>query len=868
MGRQVVEIIGDTSGLVSAYDEAAKLSKGFDGKIKSIGSSLSKTGKDLTLKFTAPLALAAGFAFSTAIAFDDSMRKVQAVTGATGDQFDAMTQKAQDLGSTTAFSAWQAATAMQYLGMAGLDTNEILQATPQMLSLASAGALDLGVAADISTNVLSGFNLQVDDLGHVSDILAQAAATANTSVGQLGTAMAYVGPVASAADKSIEETTAAIQIMSNAGIQGSMAGTSLRGSLTALLSPTKQATDILGTYGLTAADVDPQVHSLAEIIDTLGAANLSTADTMTIFGDRAGPGMIALLTAGGDTLRDYTGQLQDCDGAAQKMADTMEGGYGGKLRQFRSTVEGLNISFGGLIAEALLPAMEATRSLASWLTDLDDGTKNAIITTGLFTAALGPTLWATGALAGGVGNLIGLYRTYQASTFAATVATKGFTAALAANPIGLAIIGVTTLAAVLLPLIASTQDATDATEEYNDALEKTLDLTKKTDEELEKGITNLEKDTAKLKESADMLRSQYHPALLGSTLAAIARTEAEEEQAIQLYKTEVASRNNAEAYRRLADGAETAYKDASMAVNAHRQTVSDLQTQYDDLKSAIDEALGINEEIEDQDREVERADIHRIRAQQDLSDLNQEIKDKEQEMRDTDYGSYDTREKAERDLSDLKLRHREATLNLADAQDTYTDALEEQTEIKTRKTELDSELDGESILSAQNRLEKIGEALEEETEKLEGALVAQEKAQAAHDYLMNQNNIEVLNTKSENHAEFVKFLHDNPGIVRTYHVEYDSEGNMIGGPPQIPELTIQTPEYQELELSQGLSPTQNAASNNPTLTTQAPAQPPAQTGGDVNIGAVNVYSPKADAPTMAFETKRALRDFGSRGSLI
>ena len=118
---------------------------------------------------------------------------------------------------------------MRYLGMAGLTVNEVYEATPQMLSLASAGVMDLATAADIATNVLSGFNLKVADLAHVSDILAQASRSSNTSVEQLGSAMAYVGPVASAANQSIEMTTAAIQVMSNAGIQGTMAGTALRG---------------------------------------------------------------------------------------------------------------------------------------------------------------------------------------------------------------------------------------------------------------------------------------------------------------------------------------------------------------------------------------------------------------------------------------------------------------------------------------------------------------------------------------------------------------------------------------------------------------------------------------------------------------
>jgi len=242
-----------------------------------------------------------------------------------------------------------------------------------------------------------------------------------------------------------------------------MAGTALRGALSSLLSPTKQATDILATYGLTAADVDPQVHSLAEIIDTLGAVGISTGDAMTLFGDRAGPAMLTLIRAGGDGIRDYTAALEDCDGAAQRMAETMEGGVGGSLRELEGAVETLSITFGDLIADALMPAIEGATSLANWISDLDEGTRRVIVTTGLLAAATGPVIWGLGTLAGSVGQLISLYRTYQASTIAATIATRGFSAAIAANPLGLAIIGVTTLGAVLLPLIASTNDATDAT---------------------------------------------------------------------------------------------------------------------------------------------------------------------------------------------------------------------------------------------------------------------------------------------------------------------------------------------------------------------------------------------------------------------
>ncbi len=840
----VVEIVGDAAGLVKTYDEAKKQTEGFAGDLRTIGQSLSKTGQDLTLKVTAPLALMGGIALSTAATFDDSMRKVAAVTGATGAEFEALRQQAIDLGASTAWSASESAAAMQYLGMAGLDTNEILEATPQMLSLASAGAMDLAVAADIATNVISGFNLQVSDLAHISDALAYAASNSNTSVEQLGTAMAYVGPVASAAGRSIEETTGAIEIMSNAGIQGSMAGTALRGSLTALLTPTKQATDILATYGLTAADVDPQVHSLADIIDTLGAANLSTADTMTIFGDRAGPGMIALLQAGGDTLREYTADLEDCDGAAQRMAETMEGGAGGSLRELEGAVETLSITFGDLIADDLLPAIETTQGLANWLSNLDEGTQRTIVTVGLFAAAVGPATWAVGTLAGSLSSAISLYRTYQASTIAATIATRGFSAAIMANPIGLAIIGVTTLGAVLLPLIASTKEATDAQEDYNEAVGKMPDLAKKSTDELEEEIRKLRGKSDEIRTQIDLLRSQHTPAIQRNALAtrqatqdtawhrlaegtltdefrnstaaingktaalnkmtqaqkdaAIAAAEqalAENENERQLYETELA-------LRALADGAETAYDQASKAVSDHQAKVSALQKEYDALKQTIADALGIDEEIDDTGRDVERADIRKIRAQQDLEEINKQIGEKERELRQGDYQSIKERTEAEEELEELRLRQREAVLDLADAEDRYSDALEDQAEAKAKKTDLETQLDGESIESAQTRLDEIGKKLEEETEKLNGALEAREKAQIAHETLMNQIENEALDTKSENWAKYVQWINNNPAIARTVHVEYDETGNPIGGLPEIPKIEIVVPTYATVAYEQ------------------------------------------------------------------
>ena len=838
--------------------------------------------------------------------------------------------------------------------MAGLDTNEILEATPQILSLASAGAMDLGAAADIATNVLSGFNLEISDLAHVSDVLAQAASSSNTSVEQLGYAMAYVGPVASSAGLSIEETTAAIQIMSDAGIQGTMAGTALRGALSSLLSPTKQATDILATYGLTAADVDPQVHSLAEIIDTLGAVGISTGDAMTLFGDRAGPAMLTLIRSGGDGIRDYTRALEACDGAAQRMAETMKGGIGGTLEEMEGAIESLSIAFGDLIAEALLPVIHGVTNLANWLSDLDEGTQRVIVTTGLLAAATGPVIWGLGTLAGSVGSMISLYRTYQASTIAATVATRGFSAAIAANPIGLAIIGVTTLGAVLLPLIASTNDATKAQEEYNAVLRETADLTGKTTEEIEDEIDILKEREQQILANIEAIKAQtvvvdrgtlatrqateatgWHKLATGDltrefrdatdaiedgTVALGKMTQAQKDAAIAAEQQRLAENRAAQAIRdtelqtrRLADGAKTAYEQASKAVSAHQRTVSDLQKEYNKLKETIDKALGIDKEIEDAEREVERADIRRIRAERDLADIREEIKKKRAEAAAGDAD-------AKRELEDLLLREREAVLDVAEAQDRYQEALDAASAKQTERVEVEKALNGESVESAQARLEEIKKLIDEETEKLETALAKREEAQIAHENLMSQIENEALDVKSANWKAYVEFVNNNPAIARTYHVEYDTYGNPIGGLPEIPKIQIQVPTYSSPAFTAASGATVAGASGGAPEGEQGAAQtaaPGTQSSGDrrpvvrgndtiwsdeailkyaelaqetvrvgdkvvesanalaaqawlqrnapgVTIQNLNVYSPKADAGTMMNETKRTLRNIGTQ----
>ena len=302
----------------------------------------NKAFKDLNSQMTK---LAAGFGVGLGIGvigkglistigtfadFEQSIARAGAVSNATELELQRLSDAAREMGRTTQFSAAQAAEGLTFLSVAGFKVNESVAALPGVLQLAAAAQIDLGNAADIASNILSGFGLEVEDLARVNDILTKTFTTSNTSLIQLGEGMKFVGPVAEAAGISLEEVAAAMGILGNAGIQASMAGTSLRGIISRLLAPTGEAADILGRLNIEVMATDGSMLSLADIIGQLEKSTLTTAEALTIFGDRAGPAMLALLKEGGGALRDYTAEIDQVGITAEiatKQTDTLAGSF-------------------------------------------------------------------------------------------------------------------------------------------------------------------------------------------------------------------------------------------------------------------------------------------------------------------------------------------------------------------------------------------------------------------------------------------------------------------------------------------------------------------------------------------------------------
>ncbi|WP_075140610.1 phage tail tape measure protein [Staphylococcus sp. MB377] len=284
--------------------------------------------------------------------------------------------QAKELGATTQFSATQAGEMMMYLAQAGFKTGDIMKAMPGMLDLAAAGALDLGTAADIASNIMSGFGLSADKATHTADVLALAASNSNTNVTQMGEAMKYAAGTAHTVGFSMEETSAAIMAMANSGLQGSVAGQAFATSLGRLAKPTKEMRKVMDELNLSFFDQQGKIKPLPTIIKELedktgSMTNQQKSATLTtLFGAEAYKNWAALMQEGSEKLEKNTRALEKADGAAAKMAKTMNDNLKGKWIEFTSALEGLAITIFTLIAPALAAIVLGLTQVVRWV----DGT--------------------------------------------------------------------------------------------------------------------------------------------------------------------------------------------------------------------------------------------------------------------------------------------------------------------------------------------------------------------------------------------------------------------------------------------------------------------------------------------------------------
>ncbi|MFJ8348994.1 phage tail tape measure protein [Streptomyces sp. NPDC094153] len=347
MSSRVTRVIYD----LVARDRASKTFARVGGAAGRLSKDGAGIGTALATGFKVGSVAAAGLTVNvlkTSSDFEKSMNQVRAVSGATGKDFQALRNQAKELGATTKYTASQAADGMGFLAMTGYKAHQILAAMPGTLSLAAAGNMDLARAADISSNIMTGYGFKASQTNKMVDVLAKTFVSTNTDLEQLGEAFKYAGPVAHAAGVKFEQASAAIGLMGNAGLQASMAGTSLRGAITRLLSPTKQVSEVLKKLGVRVKDSSGKLLPLDQIIRQLEKSGAKTGDMMTIFGQRAGPAMLALVEQGSGALVKLTKELEKSGGTADRIAKIQMEGLEGQLVSLKSAWEGLMIEIGDL----------------------------------------------------------------------------------------------------------------------------------------------------------------------------------------------------------------------------------------------------------------------------------------------------------------------------------------------------------------------------------------------------------------------------------------------------------------------------------------------------------------------------------------
>lgn len=437
-------------------------------KISDAGKKISDVGGDLTKKATLPIAGLATVAVKTAADFDSAMSQVAAVSGATGDDLDALSQKAREMGSKTKFSASEAAEAMNYMAMAGWDTQDMLNSIEGVMNLAAASGEDLATTSDIVTDAMTAFGLSADGTSTVLkdgletevsnatrfvDALAEASRSSNTDVSMLGESFKYVAPVAGSLGYSVEDVSVALGLMANQGIKSSQAGTSLRLILTNMANPTDTMSIAMNALGLSLENTDGSMKTLMEVMEDLrqgfgggrmaaeefksqiseidmafqngelseeeyeeainnlcvamyGAEGAQKAQLAAqIAGKNGMAGLLAIVNSTDEDFQSLTKSIYNASGASQEMADIMQDNLGGQITQLMSQLQELAISFGEMMMPVIRDIVSKIQAFVEKLNAMDEGQRKTIITIGLMVAAIGPVLSIIGRITTGIGGV-------------------------------------------------------------------------------------------------------------------------------------------------------------------------------------------------------------------------------------------------------------------------------------------------------------------------------------------------------------------------------------------------------------------------------------------------------------------------------
>ena len=458
--REIIETENELKRLEEQANQSATALQKISAtgeKLKDVGSNIEEAGKKL-LPVTATVTALGTASVKTAADFEIAMSKVAAVSGASGKELEDLTAKAREMGSKTKFSASEAAEAMNYMAMAGWKTEDMLSGIEGVMNLAAASGEDLATTSDIVTDALTAFGLSAQDSGHFADVLAAASSNANTNVSMMGETFKYCAPIAGALGFSVEDTAEAIGLMANVGIKSTQAGTSLRTIMTNLSGEVKICGENIGEVTVATTNADGSMRDLSDILADCRTAfsglseSEKAAAAESLVGKNAMSGFLALMNAGEGDIAKLSGAIDNCNGAAQSMADTMNNNLEGQLTILKSQLQELAISFGEILLPAVKKIVGWVQGFIDVLNSLPDGVKETIVTVALIAAALGPVLIIIGKIITAVGTIMTIVPKVVGVIKAVKTAFLALNATMLANPIVLIIAAIAALVAAFIYL--------------------------------------------------------------------------------------------------------------------------------------------------------------------------------------------------------------------------------------------------------------------------------------------------------------------------------------------------------------------------------------------------------------------------------
>lgn len=469
--REIVETEQDLKNLETQANQSATAVQKIAAtgeKFKTVGDNISSAGQKL-LPVTAGVTALGTASVTTAANFESSMSQVQATMGITKDSMskvngqsvntmDTLSKLAKKMGAETAFSASECAEALNYLALAGYDTEQMCNTLPTVLNLAAAGDIALADASDMVTDAMSALGMGVDEAETMVDQMAKTASTTNTSVAQLGEGILTIGATAKSIKGGTAELNTALGILANNGIKGAEGGTHLRNIILSLQNPTDKAAAQMEALGISVYDSEGNMRSMNDILGDLNKSmdGMTSAEKSniigTIFNKTDLSSVNALLANTGSTWDSLQKSITESGGAAQQMADTQLDNLQGQITILKSALEGLAISFGELLMPAIKQIVGWVQKFVDWLNGLSEGTKKTVVTIALLAAALGPVLIVIGKVISAVGTIMTVVPKIAGVINTVKGAFAALNTTMLANPIVLIIAAIAALVAAFIYL--------------------------------------------------------------------------------------------------------------------------------------------------------------------------------------------------------------------------------------------------------------------------------------------------------------------------------------------------------------------------------------------------------------------------------